>query len=439
MGNVLEWFDWTLYAVFSTYLAAHFFDNSNPTSALLSTLAIFAVGFLARPLGAAVFGGLADRFGRKFVLIATISTMSAASLLIALIPGYDTIGVWASVLLLVARLLQGFAHGGESGVSYTYVSEIAPPEHRGLWSSSVFAAVTVGVMLATVLGAVFNAVLGADVVADYGWRIAFVIGAVFGLLVLILRRSAVETEEFESAVESADVHATPEWSAGRKFKAGLLVIMLAGGHNCAYYVWAIFASSVAISRGMEPSAAFTASLLAQGVAIIALVGWAHLSDRIGRRPLMIAFGVSAIVAFYPLSAMISDDPWTLFVAQAGGMTIWAMGAGMYPGLISELFPTRIRATSVAIGTSISVALFGGTAPYLMTWTAQIDASWSFFVWTSALAALAIVGAALMKETKGTDLDAVTWPYRKDGDAKTAFPLPDEVAAQHQTPSARAGR
>lgn len=430
MGNILEWFDWTIYAVFSTYLATHLFDSADPASALLATLAVFAVGFLARPIGALYFGRLADRLGRRFVLVATISTMSVSSLMIALIPDFASIGVWASVLLVIARLLQGFAHGGESGVSYTYVSEIAPAARRGLWSSSVFVGVTVGVMFATVLGAGFNAAIGQAAVAEWGWRLGFVIGALFGLVVLFLRRNAAETEEFQAVQAEPSTGDTSRdgvvWTKGRRVAASMLVILLACGHNCAYYVWAIFASSFAIAdRGMDPTAAFTASLCAQAVAIVALIGWGALSDRIGRRPLAIAFGVSAILFFYPLSQLISDQPWTLFVAQAAGMSIWAMGAGMYPALISELFPTRIRATSVAIGTSISVAVFGGTAPYLLTWTGQIGASWVFWVWTSVLAALAIVGALVMKETRGTDMDSVGWPFRRGG----------ATSASDQTPGA----
>lgn len=413
-GNVLEWFDWTLYAIFSTYIAAHFFDNSEPTSALLSTLAVFAAGFLARPLGGLAFGRLADIRGRKFVLVATISTMSMACLMIAFIPSFESIGVWASVLLLVARLLQGFAHGGESGVAYTYVSEIAPAPKRGLWSSSVFFAVTLGVMLATLLGALFNAVLGQQAVADGGWRWAFVVGAAFGLFVLVLRRSATETEEFVSSESTPDQSgAAVRWTASRKFKAGALVVLLSCGHNCAYYVWAIFASSLAISdRGMDATNAFTASLLAQAVALGALVLCGRLSDQHGRRPMIIAFGLFAMVSFYPLSLLITDQPWTLFVAQAAGMSIWAMGAAMYPAFISELFPTHIRATSVAFATSVSVALFGGTAPYLLTWSADIGSGWIFWAWTALLAGLAVIGGTLVKETRGTDLGSVQWPYRE---------------------------
>ncbi|OUZ11936.1 MFS transporter [Aeromicrobium sp. PE09-221] len=407
-GNVLEWFDWTLYAVFSTYIAAHFFNDDNPSSALLSTLAVFAVGFLARPVGGLVFGRIADRRGRKFVLIVTISLMSLASLGIAVAPGYERLGVWASVILVVLRLLQGLAHGGESGVAYTYVSEIAPPARRGLWSSSVFFAVTMGVMFATALGAIFNVALGDQAMDDWGWRLAFVVGAVLGLGVLWLRRTAEETSEFAQADEEEEV------SPSLAFKSGLLVIMLACGHNCAYYVWATFAASFAISaRGMDAQSAFVASLLAQAVALVMLPVWGHLSDKVGRRPMIIAMGVAAILFYYPLSLLISDAPWTLFVAQAAGMTIWAMGAAMYPAFSSELFPTKIRATSVAFATSVSVALFGGTAPYLMTWFSQNDVEWVFFVWVGVLSSMAIIGGVLVRETKGVDLGAVRSPFRRD--------------------------
>lgn len=411
-GNILEWFDWTLYSIFSTYIAANFFSKGDPSSALLSTLAVFAVGFLARPLGALFFGRVADKRGRKFVLVATICTMAGASLMIAVIPSFDAIGIWASILLLIARLAQGFAHGGESGVSYTYVSEIAPPKRRGLWSSSVFLAVTVGVMLATLLGVFLNTIMGPDIVSQDGWRVAFVIGAVLGLFVLILRRAAEETPQFQHQHEDHQKEKAPAFTGKQAFKIGALVVMLSCGHNCAYYIWATFASSMAINtRGMEPSGAFTASLLAQAVCLIALLLWGYLSDRIGRRPMIIAFGIAAIVCFYPISLIITDQPWTLFVAQAAGMGIWAMGAAMYPAFISELFPTHARATSVAVATSVSVAIFGGTAPLLITWFSQNHIEWAFWVYQGALATLAIIGGLIVKETKGIDLGTVTSPFR----------------------------
>ncbi|MET7534254.1 MFS transporter [Streptomyces goshikiensis] len=422
-GNVLEWFDWTLYSIFSTYIAAHFFDKSDPSSALLATLAVFAIGFLARPLGGLLFGRLADARGRRAVLVVTISIMSVSSLVIALVPGYDRIGIWSSVLLLAARLAQGLAHGGESGVSYTYVAEIAPPKHRGLWSSSVFFAVTLGVMLATGLGALCTAVFGKDGTQSYGWRGAFVCGALLGLLVLWLRRTAEETSQFtasETAAGAPDA-VKPRLPKGRAVTTGLLVVLLACGHNCAYYVWAVFASSFAISRrNMDPQSAFTASLLAQAVALGMLVLWGAISDRVGRRPMIITMGIVAIVLYYPLSLLISDAPWTLFVAQAVGMSVWAMGAATYPAFISELFPTHTRAAGVASATSVSVALFGGTAPYLMTWFDESGMAWGFWLWVGVLSALAIVGGLIVRETKGIDLASVTSPFRdRGGRARTA--------------------
>lgn len=412
-GNVLEWFDWTLYAVFTSYIASHFFDSRDHASALLPTLAVFAVGFLARPLGAFVFGKVADARGRKFVLIVTISMMSLSSLLIAVAPSYQQIGGGATAILLIARLGQGFAHGGESGVSYTYVAEIAPAARRGMWSSSVFMAATVGAMLATLVGALLIRVLGQEAVADYGWRFAFAIAAVLGLFVLILRRTAVETPQFIETSETLESAAEEAfWTRSRRFKAGLLVTLLSAGHNAAYYIWAIFTPTFAITgRGMKPSDAFIASLLAQAVALVALFAWGRLSDKVGRRPMIFAFGILGIASFYPLSLLISDQPWTLFAAQALGMTIWALGASSYPTLTAELFPTRIRASSVAIATAVTVAMFGGTAPYLLTWWTRSGVAWLFWVWIAVLGVLAIVGGLIVRETKGEELGSIQWPFR----------------------------
>ncbi|RBQ18006.1 MFS transporter [Spongiactinospora rosea] len=411
-GNILEWFDWTLYAVFSTYLAAHFFDRSDPASALLATLAVFAVGFVARPFGGLIFGAIADRYGRRAVLISTISTMAVTSLVIALLPGYEQIGVWSSAALLATRLVQGLAHGGESGVSYTYVAEIAPAERRGLWSSSVFFAVTLGVMAATSLGAVLTLVLGQEETASYGWRLAFVAGALLGLFVLVLRRSAAETETFSDQNPQAEAATAPIGRAN-SLKIGGLVILLAAGHNCAYYIWATFAPSFAISaKGMDPSGAFLASLAAQALALGLIVFWGAMSDRIGRRKQIIAMGVVAILTYFPLSLLISGEPWTLFIAQTVGMGVWAMGASMYPAMVSELFPTRIRAAGVGFATSVSVAAFGGTAPLLLTWSNQSGNGWIFWLWIGVLSLLAVIGGLLVRESKGSDLRSVPSPFRR---------------------------
>ncbi len=416
-GNVLEWFDWTLYAIFSTYLAANFFNAADPTSGLLSTLAVFAVGFFARPLGGLVFGRLADKRGRKFTLVVTMISMAVASLGIALIPSYAQIGAWASLLLLLFRLLQGLAHGGEAGVSYTYVAEIAPADRRGFWASSVFTAVTVGVMGATLLGAVLTGLLGKGDMGIFGWRIAFAVGAVLGIYALILRRLASESPLFhEENVprDGQDDFVEPsKLSKKDLLKIGGLILMFSAGQNAAYYTWATFASAYAISaKGMDPNGAFVASLLAQCVVLGLLPFFGHLSDKFGRRKMMMAYGIAAAALVLPMASILTNAPWTLFVTQALGLAIWALAASHYPAFMSELVPTRARAMGVGFATSLSVAIFGGTAPYLNTWLTSLGLSWVFSVYVGVLSLFAVVAALLIRETKGIDLKDVRLPFRK---------------------------
>ena len=284
-GNALEWFDWTLYGTFSIYLARNLFETTDPKSAILSTLAVFAGGFVARPLGGWLFGKLGDRLGRKTTLVITMLMLAASSVGIALIPSYDQIGVAASALLLCFRLLQGLAHGGESGVSHTYVAEIAPKERRGLWSSSVFVSVTIGVMGATALAAALTSLLGPDAMHTYGWRLGFGVGGLLGLYALFLRRSAEETEVFENTRSGAKP-AKP-LSGYQMFRIGLNIVMIAAASNVAYYSWVTFAPATAIARGMDPSGAYKASLLAQLLCVLWLPVCGWLSDKFGRKRMLL--------------------------------------------------------------------------------------------------------------------------------------------------------
>lgn len=219
IGNALEWFDWTLYATFSVYLARNLFDKTDSRSAMLSTLAVFAVGFVARPIGGLLFGRLSDRLGRRTIMVITLLLLAISSLGIAVIPRYQSVGLFASVALLFLRLLQGLAHGGETGVSYTYVAEIAPSSRRGLWSSSVYIGVTLGVMAATAVAAALTWGLGAEAMSDYGWRIGFLIGGLLGIYALFLRRSAEESHVF--AQQQRQPHARRKLSKGGSHRLGL--------------------------------------------------------------------------------------------------------------------------------------------------------------------------------------------------------------------------
>ncbi|NSY99290.1 MFS transporter [Agrobacterium tumefaciens] len=407
VGNVLEWYDWTIYGTLSTYLAANFFQKADPASALLSTLAIFAGGFIARPIGGLIFGRVADRSGRKVTLLITMLMLAAASVGIALLPTYDSIGAWASLGLFCMRLLQGFAHGGESGVSYVYIAEIAPNSRRGLWTSSVYVSVIIGVMLATGLAASLTAFLSPEEMMDWGWRVGFGIGGLLGLYVLFLRRNAHETDAFESVQHAKENAApAPPLTKGKILKISLLVIALNAAMNVWYYTWVAFAPAMVISQyKMDPNGAFTASLLAQACTIIFLPIFGLMSDRFGRRPSMIIFAALVATMGIPISLILSDQPWTLFVAQTLGLLIWTVGVGHYPALMAELVPARVRGLGVSILTSLAVALFGGTAPYFMKWTQSIDAGWIFATYQIILAVITIIAAIMMKETKGIDLKA----------------------------------
>lgn len=410
MGNMLEWFDWTLYGVLSTYLAATFFSKGDPQSALLSTLAVFAGGFVARPLGGFLFGRLGDRVGRRVTLLVTMLTLSFSTLAMALIPGYDQIGVWASLLLLALRIIQGLAHGGEAGISYTYVAEIAPPERRGLWTSAVYVSVMIGVMGATATAAVLANVLGDAAMGEWGWRLGFGVGAVLAVYVLVMRRSAEESQVFEEQQAAAEQHPSHHDGRGvdrrKLWRACLAMFLLSSATNVVYYTWVTFAPVNAISiEGMSPSGAYTASLLAQFVALFAIVGFGRLSDRVGRRPMVIAFGVVVIALVVPIQRMLTDQPWTLFVAQGLGLTAWALIVGLYPALMAELAPTAARARTVGLMTSAAAAVFGGTAPYLYTWFSGTDRLWAYYTYLVALAVVTIAVAVSIRETKGVDLNA----------------------------------
>jgi MFS transporter, MHS family, alpha-ketoglutarate permease len=409
-GNALEWFDWTLYGSFSYYLSINLFQGKDKVSALLTTLAVFAVGFVARPLGGWMFGTFGDRLGRKRTLFITMGLLFASGLAIALIPTYSYIGSAASFLLLICRLLQGLAHGGESGVSYTYVAEIAPPARRGLWSSAIFVSATIGVIAATALAGALSSLLGTDAMRSYGWRIGFACGAFLGLYVLVLRRNAAETEVFEASSTHLPQQQVPKLSAAGSWIVARNIVMCAAAGNAFYYTWVTFAPTLAISsKGMNASSAYLASLGAQVICLFWLPFCGWLSDRIGRKAITILFGIGVMLSTFPISKLLTSEPWTLFVAQTIGLCIWGLSSAVFPALVSEQLPTHARARGVGLVTSLSAAVFGGTAPYLNTWLSSIGLSWVYMAYMVALGLMSCVGALLIRETRGIDLSAIVDP------------------------------
>lgn len=422
-GQLLEWYEWSSYAVFAPFIAAMMFNQMDPASALLSTLAVFAVGFLMRPLGGIVFGAIADRRGRKNVLITTMIMMALASVCIGLMPSYESIGIWASVGLLVIRMIQGFAHGGESATANSYIPEIAPREKRGQWGSLVYVSIFGGSVIAYIIGGFISLALTETQVSEWGWRIPFLLGALGALFALYLRRGMEESEVFDEESETVDTHATPKPTTrstgdtamnpttGRKprprWVSILLIIGMVSGVTAAHYTWSSYVSTYAITQqGMDYQAAYWVTVVAQSVALIALPLWGMLSDRIGRKPVIYFFGVAMAILQIPLMGMITDEPWTLLIASMIGLVIVAASGSLLASIMSEVFPTAQRTQSIGLAYSISVAVFGGSAPYINQLAISIDMAWLAGAFVVFLCLLTLVAMKLLPETRGVDLKDV---------------------------------
>ena len=356
-----------------------------------------------RPLGGIVFGRIADVKGRKFVLIFTMLIMAGGSFLIAVLPGYGQIGVFASLIFLLVRVAQGFAHGGESATANSYIAEIALARRRGFWGSIVFVAIYGGSVLAYTVGGVITNVFSEAAVSDWAWRIPFALGGLLALVALWMRRGMVESDVFE-ADDQAEAVAPVPVDRGRVARAIVLVVLMTSGITAAHYTWTSYASTLAITeRGMDAQTAYWATVGAQIIALVSLPFWGLLSDRIGRRPVLIGFGVLMAILQYPLMGMITAAGWSLFIASTLALLVVSMAGALLSAVLSEAFPTKVRTQGIGFAYSVSVAVFGGTAPYLNGLFNSLDLSWLSSGWVILLCLATIVAVVKLPETKGKDL------------------------------------
>jgi MHS family alpha-ketoglutarate permease-like MFS transporter len=402
VGNLVEWYDWYIYTTCSVYFAKAFFPQGDPTAQLLSSSVVFALGFLVRPIGAMIFGAYADRHGRKAALIISVLMMCAGSLLIALTPVYATIGLWAPTILVVGRLLQGLSLGGEYGTSATYLSEMATSQNRGFYSSFQYVTLIMGQLLAQAVVVLLQQFfLTEEELNAWGWRIPFVIGAIIALVALYLRRNMVESESYVRQAATGKAKGSFRELA-RHPRAVLTVLGLTMGGTVVFYTFTNY-----MVLFLENTAGFsksTASLISAGGLFVCmllqpLVG--ALSDRIGRRPILIAFGVLGTVCTAPILYGIASAPNAISAfALVTASLFYVSGYTAINAVVkAELFPVYIRALGVGLPFSIGVSLFGGTAPVIGLWLKQQQMESAFYWYVTACVACSLIVYATMKDTK----------------------------------------
>ncbi|MBB5153517.1 MFS transporter [Saccharopolyspora phatthalungensis] len=402
LGHALEWYDWGIYAIFVPFFATQFFDQQDPFSALLSSLAIFAVGFIARPLGGFVFGWLADRIGRKASMSATVSLIAAASFVMGVSPTYAAIGAWASLILLAARVVQGLATGGELPSAQTYLSEMAPAARRGRWSSLIYIASVFGNTVGVLLGVILTTALSKQEMQAFGWRIPFILGGVFGLVAIYMRRKMNESHAFTVEQQTDKVRLWPEIVKHRK--QAIHVIGLTVGITVVYYSWVVAAPAYAISSlHIDSSAALWAGVAAAVVMMAVMPLWGMLSDRIGRKPVLFISTLGCAILVFPLQFLVRDSAWQLFAGMALAAVFISAGVSILPAVYAEMFPTRIRAIGLAVPYSIAVAAFGGTAPYLQSWMGAEFGRSAFTGYVVVLMLISSVVTVSIPETRAKEL------------------------------------
>ncbi|MBJ7384632.1 MAG: MFS transporter [Mycolicibacterium sp.] len=413
VGNTVEWYDFAIYGFLATYIADKFFPSTNDTAALLSTFAVFAVAFFMRPLGGFFFGPLGDRIGRKRVLAIVVVLMSVSTLGIGLVPSYESIGFAAPLLLVLLRCVQGFSAGGEYGSGACFLAEYAPTRHRGLVVAFLVWSVVIGFLLGSVTVTALGAMLSDDAMNSYGWRIPFFIAGALGVVGLYIRLRLRDTPEFEALQETGEVAQSPLKEAMRTaWRPILQIVGLVIVHNVGFYVvFTYLPTYFTQTLGFTETDAFISITVASVVALLLILPLAALSDRVGRKPLLITGAVGFAVCSYPLFSLLNSGSLVAAIAAHAGLAAIEsvfVSASLAAG--AELFATRVRSTGYSIGYNVSVALFGGTAPYVATWLADRtgnDVAPAFYVIAAAIASLATV--LTMRETAGRPLRAVDAP------------------------------
>ena len=405
LGNLVEWYDFYAFTAFALYFAPAFFPNSNAVVQQLNTAVIFAATFLARPFGGWLFGYLADRHGRRLSLTVSVGAMCFGSLLIAVTPTYASIGFAAPLVLAAARIIEGLSLGGEYGASATYLAEIADPKRRGFHTSFAYVTLIGGQLVAIVVLLLLQKVFLTEAeLKAWGWRIPFVIGALLAVFTLVMRRNLDETPAFKQArAQGKIVTATGLLRTLLTYPRELLLVVgLTAGGTAAFYTFTTYMQTyVRLSVGLAPETTtlviFFSLLFAAGIQPL----YGALSDRIGRKPLLIFFGVVGTITTVPILTLMKDtkSPFIVLLLICAAWVFTAGYTSINAIVKAELFPTAIRASGIAIPYALTVSIFGGTAPVIALKCKELGHESWFFYYLSGLICLSLVVYLFMRDTK----------------------------------------
>jgi MHS family alpha-ketoglutarate permease-like MFS transporter len=407
IGNAIEWYDWTVYATFLIYFATQFFPADNPGLALVNTTATYAVAFFFRPVGGWLLGRFADVRGRKAAMILTIMLMAGGSLAIGLLPTFEQVGWLAPILLLLARISQGMSLGGEVSNASAYLAEIAPQSRRGRYSAFFYTSTGSALLLASLIGVVMSATLTDEQLRAWGWRVPFIVGGILAVVGLYLRRSLSETEQFEQNKEKAVRTKRPLLTTLTHHpKAVAQLVGLTLLNTLTYYTFFSALTPYAVkSQGIAANTVFIALAVATALFIVLQYPFGKLSDRFGRKPQLLVWSAALACLVIPLSKLITPDAGLpqLLVVFCTGLGLYALMASIAPAVMSELFPTELRGVGIGAWYNITVATFGGTAPLVITATANAGHPDFFFTYVTVGAVVTFLTVLTLRETAHEEL------------------------------------
>lgn len=403
MGNLVEWYDWYAYSAFALYFSKAFFPHGDRTAQLLNTAAIFAVGFFMRPAGGWLLGWWGDRYGRRAALTLSVLLMCFGSLIIACAPPFAAIGVASPLLLVLARLMQGLSVGGEYGASAAYLSEMAGRRHRGFWSSFQYVTLIMGQLIALALLIVLQQwLLTPAQLEAWGWRIPFVVGALLALAALFIRRHIDETPAFR---HSAAVAGSRTLHLLRHYPLAFLQVLgLTLGGTLAFYTYTTYMQKFLVNTaGWTKPRATLLSALTLIVYAALQPAFGALSDRIGRKPLLVGFGAAGVIFTVPIMTALSHAQsfWTAFALVMAALVIVSGYTSINAVVKAELFPAHVRTLGVALPYALAVSLFGGSAEYVALWLKQAGHETRFFTYVAACIGVSLLVYVFTADTQKT--------------------------------------